>query len=199
MTVQDHAILTLHADVDGDGSKEAGKFELRRGSQQSPFETESGIEMLQPIGAPGSGSLDTIVNLWSTLSGGEPGRKDLTLDLGAGQHYVEISFAHAPGDVQWGDGSGSLPADATHANHPLTQEACLLWYLLVGTYDSRGGATLEYGEWHEDGAFGPLDVVPMQPSLSWDAGEQQSELSGSIRCRATDTNPGKGAATRGVI
>lgn len=189
MAPQEYAELKLTADVLGNGDT-TGTFQLERGTPNEVFRIDTGIEMVFPVGeAGGRGLVDKAINVYnSTLGSDQPGRKDVIIDLGAGQHFVEINFGHNPSDstVTWGDGSGTVPADATGASHPLTQIDTIMWYLLVGTYDSRNAASLTYGEFSSGGALDALDVVPLQPSFSWQAGDDQSALSGSIRCIVTD-------------
>lgn len=199
MAPQEFAELRLTADVLGQGDT-TGTFQLKRGSDREPFRIDTGIDMIHPVGQQGSGFLDTLANFSSAAAGDQPGRRDVIIDLGGGQHFVEINFSHNPQDssITWGDGSGQIPADATGADHPLSQIDTFVWYLAVGTYDSRGAATLEYGEFSSGGAIEPLDAVPMGPNLSWNATGAQSSLSGSVRCIVTDLDPAS-ATARSVI
>ncbi len=177
-------VLRLPADVNDDGDKEVGAFELRRGSDIQPWTVTGGVEPMDLFGSSGSGAIDQIVNLVPGV--GEEGRKDIRLDFGAGIHYFEFDCTVGPGaDLQWGDGSGTLPADGT-GEHPLTKFCVFLNYCTVGTYDSRQSGTLEVGEYAAGESLDPLDVKPLQPTVTY-TGDSSSEVTVSVRLIATES------------
>lgn len=178
MTLQE-AKLHLHADVDDDGSLEHGIFRMVGDLQLNPF-----IRTGFLIGGRGS----TINSITQEQLGKESNRKGIYLDLGGGVHGYDIDFRgwegaiDADGNaVQWGntgDDTEVTIGDATGAD-PLTQMDVLFHYLLVGEYDSRGGATFEAGEFSESGLYDPLDVTIEAPQVIRSA-EDGSWFDGSL-------------------
>lgn len=172
------------ADVNGDQSPEHGIFEGSIGLKitqgtRTGFLVESGDGL--------TGSVNSIVvDWWEENQGeqlsGDGKRQGWYLDLGAGQHYVEISFRGFEGsDGQWGnspDPDVQTPASATGA-HPVTQLQILDRYLQVATVDSATPATLHVGEYSDEGRYGPLEVVIEDPSFTYDV-EEPSIYDGSI-------------------
>lgn len=173
MTLQ-KAKLTVDADVDGDGSAETGIFEF-----EGNLNITTGIRTGFIIENRGS-TINSVVS--SNIGNGESKRRGVFLDLGGGTHYVEVNFRGWEGSPgQWGDDGtddGVSKTDATGAG-PVSQLDVLKKYLLVGEFDSRGPATLEYGEYSSSGVYEPLDVVVEAPQ-STKAAEDGSWFDGSI-------------------
>lgn len=175
MTLQ-YAKLTLDADVDGDGTVESGVFELA-----GDVSIDLGVRTNFVVNGLGA----TINSIFSeTVGDGESKRQGLWIDLGGGVEEYTISFNGWEGSSrQWGDGTSNAAADAT-GEDPMTQVSVLQKYLIVGEFDSRGAATLEWGEFSSSGEYSPIDVVIEDPSLSVDfsEGESRSTFDGSITC-----------------
>lgn len=108
-------------------------------------------------------------------------RQELSFDAGGGIHAITVDFSGATATPhQWGDtGDGGTPTDATgediHA-----QMAVLDKYLNSATIDSDNPAILEVGEYSAAGRYGALNVVPENPNMTFNAGEQSSVFDGSI-------------------
>lgn len=154
MTALNKAILTVEADVDGDGTAETGEFHMRGNLSITPS-----IRTGYLLGGRGS----TVNSVTSSLAGaGQSKRQGFYLDLGGGARVVEVEFDQWEGsNDQWGDtgSSGSVTStDATGAD-PMTQLDVLMQYFAVAEIDSRNPAVLEYGEHHDNGLYDPLDVV----------------------------------------
>jgi hypothetical protein len=176
------AELTLPpADVDGDGQKEVGTF-VFASNVTIAFETRTGR-----IGSNKLSNAVSVVSDWYEQQTGEeaPGgkRQKAMLDLGFGEHVIEIDFEGYEGSThQWGDtGEGGTATDAT--GDPVNRQMELLdRYLQVCEIDSRPGheATLEVGNYSADGYYDPLVVAPEQPRVEFDANEQSSSFDGSL-------------------
>ncbi|KZX49301.1 hypothetical protein [Haloarcula sp. K1] len=167
------AILTVEADVDGDGTFETGEFHMAGNIEIVPS-LRTGF-VLDNRGS----TINSVVS--STVGSGESKRKGIYLDLGGGVRSVEVSFDGWEGSSeQWGDtgDGGPTKADAT-GEDPLTQLEVLFQYLSVAEIDSRNPATLEYGEHYSDGLYDPLDVVLESPQGTRTA-ENGSTFSGSL-------------------
>lgn len=168
------AILTIDADVDGDGAEETGKFVMVDDIEIIPS-MRTGF-LLDNRGS----TVNSVIS--ESTGGGESKRQGIYLDLGGGVRTVEVSFSGWAGSAeQWGntgDESTLTRADATGAS-ALTQLEVLFQYLAVGEVDSRNPATLEYGEHHSDGLYDPLDVVLESPQGTRSS-EQSSTFSGTL-------------------
>jgi hypothetical protein len=168
------AILTIEADVDGDGNAETGEFHFVDGVEIIPS-MRTGF-LLDNRGSTANSVLS------DTVADDVSNRKGIYLDLGGGVRSVEISFSGWTGsDVRWGDTgdpSTTTQTDATGAS-ALTQLEVLFQYLAVAEVDSRNPATLEYGEHHSDGLYEPLDVVLESPS-GQRSSDQSSTFSGTL-------------------
>jgi hypothetical protein len=188
MTLKKHAELVLDADVDGDGSKESGRFVM---AGNITIETAGRTGYL--IGGRGS-SINAVIQ--DATSDGESNRRGFFEDLGGGAFTVAINFNGWEGaqlddgtDVQWGDdpNPGKTVASAT-GEHPLTQIAVFNKYYQTGTFDSRNPATLEYGEHHADGLYSALSVVIEEPGLTWhppsEGGQDAGTYTGQLTCIA---------------
>ena len=170
------ARLHLDADVDEDGTNESGTFDLSKGIEISP-----GIRTGDLIGQAGSAAASVI----DYISGSEDGRAGFNLDAGGGAKVAEINFSSFEGsDGQWGDGSDNAAADAS-GEAVFRQMSVLFRYLDRGTFDSRGPAVLEWGEFSESGEFTPLQVSPEEPTVSFAAEEESSVFDGSITLVST--------------
>jgi len=164
------ARLTLEADVDEDGNIETGVFSLGTGIEISPQ-----IRTGQLIGRTGS----TIGAVADTFTG-ESGRAGFQLDAGAGAFIVDVQFRGTETPKgRWGDGSTNPEADA-EGEGVFRQLSVLMRYLNRGTFDSRNAGTLEWGDYSASGAYGPLNVAPEEPQLTFSAEEQTSSFDGSI-------------------
>lgn len=175
MTLQ-RAELTLSADVDNDGNQEDGTFVFEDDVSVQP-QVRTGFV----IGGRGS-EVNSIIQ--DNVGDGTSSRAGVYLDLGGGQHIVEIEFSNWKGSpVQWGntgDDTTLTQADATGAD-PITQIGVLMRYLTVGTFDSVQPATLEYGEFSDSGLYNPLDVVIEGPQVRRSA-DDGAWLDGTLTC-----------------
>lgn len=159
------ATLELDADIDGDGTKETGIFEM-----VGNLEIQQGMEVGfilasgqgSALNAVTSGTVDGIADLINA-DGEITNRAGFHLDLGGGRHTIELNFTGWEGaidgdgnDLQWGntgDPSGVTVGDATGAD-PLTQMHVLMEYLRIGEFDSRyPHARLEFGEYAPTGLY----------------------------------------------
>jgi hypothetical protein len=170
------ARLTLEADVDGDGAVETGVF-----SFDGPVEISPGIRTGNLIGPTGS----NVGALVDVVTGNDAGRAGFRLDAGGGAFVITVNFRGWEGSTnRWGDGSGEAKADA-EGEGVFRQLSVLMRYLNRGEYDSRGGATFEYGEYSSSGVYAPINVAPEEPQVSFSAEEQISTFDGSITLVAT--------------
>ena len=175
--------LTLPpADVDQDGDTEVGVFEFKS-NVTSALETRTGR-----IGSGKLSQANAVFTEWVESQtdqefAGTGKRQQVYLDLGAGEHVVEIDFQGFEGSThQWGDtGNGGSASDATGENVNRQMEL-LDRYLQVCEIDSRPGheATLEFGNYSEDGYYEPLVVAPEQPRVEFNTEEQSSTFDGSL-------------------
>lgn len=103
-------------------------------------------------------------------------RQQARVDTGGGLHAISVqveSYEQSP--ERWGANDGSV-WDAG-GEPALTQLSVLDNALRSITVDSRGSAiTLEVGEYHSGGRFDPLQVAPLQPTLSFDVQERVSSF-----------------------
>lgn len=169
MPALDHARLTITADPDGDGNQETGVFTLA-GNLEEEQTIRTGF-----IGKSESGINAVISNLVRDYGELEDElspeqRKAVALDLGGGEHAVQIQFkgwegAYLDGEpVQWGNDPDPSRTMATATGEPpMTQMEVLSRYVTAGEIDSRSPAILEYGEHHAGGLYEPLDVLLEQP------------------------------------
>lgn len=184
----DSATLTISADVDGDGTPEEGTF-VFRGDLSTTWGTRTGYL----VGGRGS-NVNSII---SRLAGdGQSKRKGYYVDLGSGEHIIELSFtgwagARAADDtpLQWGNTGNPdtlTVADATGAD-PITQLQVLDHYIQVGIIDSNNPARLEIGEYSPGGLFDDalgkdhLDVVLEQPRFERNS-KDPSTFDGKMTC-----------------
>jgi len=108
-------------------------------------------------------------------------RRGIFMDLGGGRHVWELDFLDWPNavdqegnELQWGDGSGSMPQDAT-GKEPLAKMQTFHNYLRRGKISSTDPATLEIGEYAPGGDIKEsADVVIRQPSFSHAAEDYQT-------------------------
>jgi len=180
MVAVDIPILELQADVDDDGSVETGVFEL--GGNATVSEQ---VQKDYTFDNTASG----LVSLVSNLTGLERQRRQgFYLDIGAGAHLFEIDAQPWRGDnsPQFGDGSGTFPADAT-GNDPRDQMQCFGRYVQLALTDSFTPATLYWGEYADgthgtNGAFDPLQVAVSEPRTTQDSTEQFNSFDVSVTC-----------------
>ena len=185
MAALDRGVLELTADVDDDGSDETGVFELHG---NSVLTQEINKDYVFDNTASG------LVNLASEISGFElEQRKGFFLDIGGGAHIHEFEVTPrenaVDGDgnaIQWGDGSGSFPADATQ-DDPLKQIQCFQRYVQLSKTDSFQPATLHVGEYSDgtygsNGALDPLKVAVQGPRANKDARDDFTSFTLNITC-----------------
>ncbi|QLK25406.1 hypothetical protein HYG81_15130 [Natrinema zhouii] len=113
--------------------------------------------------------------LQGLLEDGEPDRKGIHLDLGGGQHAIDLradvtsdATPDENGDpLQWGSSSDPAQFSATTATGGTALQKVQVFqhYVRVAGTDSLTPATLEYGEYSSSGVLEPLDVVFEQPSF----------------------------------
>lgn len=161
MAPMERAVLELFADPVGTGA-DWFKFEF-----VGNLEIQEGITPQFTLASGEGAALTPVVRSGQNLNpfNGVASRKrrGFYLDLGAGMHVVEFNFNGWHGarrpildsngnitgfeDVDWGDGSGSLPTDASGAD-PMTQVHLFLQCLSTGEFDSRSAdAQLRFGEY----------------------------------------------------
>jgi hypothetical protein len=170
------AQLELKADVDGDDAKETGVFWLSGNVEISP-KLRTG-DLIGPTGSQVGAIVDTV-------TGTDAGRAGWRLDAGGGAFVVEVQFQNWEGsDGRWGDGSGDDKADA-EGEGVWRQLSVLSRYLNRGTFDSRGGAVLEWGEYSQSGVYAPIQVALEEPQVTFVAEEQTSAFDGSFSLVAT--------------
>jgi hypothetical protein len=165
MTLKSDAVLTVDADVDGDGTAETGQFVMEDNINIKP-----GLRTGFLLNNRGS-TVNSVISEFAkskTEQTGEPvsKRKGIFLDLGGGVKSVEVEFSGWTGsNLQWGntgDPSQKTVGDATGAK-ALSQLEVLFHYLELAEIDSRNPATLAYGEHHSDGLYDSMDVVLESP------------------------------------
>lgn len=180
MTTLNKAVLEITADPDNDGSEETGTFEMVGNATVGEE-----VQVDYQLGGAGD-TVNSIVQEY--LFDKQHRRRGVFLDLGAGSHIFEIDFNGWEGAVdqdgnplKWGDGSGSLPADAT-GEDPLTQMQIFNQYLRTGTTDSLNPATLKIGQYHPDGALDDKLDVAVQGPKHVHAAEDYSTFDGTVTC-----------------
>jgi hypothetical protein len=158
MAALDKGVLELTADVDGDGSTETGVFHLT-GNGEIVHEVTK--DYIFDNTASGLVSLISLLNEFELSK-----RKGFYADIGAGAHIFEFNHIAWDGTEapQWGDGSGTFPADATDED-PFSKMQCLDRYATRATTDSFAPATLHVGE-YTDGSYGPTGAFdPLKVAL----------------------------------
>lgn len=85
-------------------------------------------------------------------------RQGIFLDLGGGEHIVEVEATGWTGsDLAWGGVSGA---------DPITQLNVLEKTLVSTQIDSFSPATIEFGEFSSQGMYSPLNVVVEGPRMT---------------------------------
>lgn len=149
MSLQTTLTIEVDADPDNDGQTETGVFEITGGVQGRASYGEE-VQVDPVIGGAGA-TANAIVQDY--IFGEQHRRRGIYIDLGDGAHIFDVSFNGWKGsDNQWGDGSGSLPADAT-GEDPITQMQIFMHYLRTGTTDSLNPARVTFGQYHPNGAL----------------------------------------------
>lgn len=161
------AILTIESEIGG--GTITGEFHM-----EGDIEITAGIRTGYLLGGTGS----QVVGFLS----GEA--SEFRFGFG-GPQFWEINFRGWEGsDLKWGDsGSGGTPTDAT-GEDPLSQMDVLMEYMAKSNMDSGQPATLEYGEYSDQGRFSPQTVSPEQPQMTR-AAEDGSWVDGSMTLLAT--------------
>lgn len=181
MAALDKGVLELTADVDGDGSTETGVFHLA-GDGEISHEIQKDYIF--------DNTASGIVSLVSLLEEFERAKREgFYLDIGAGAKVVSFDIRGWDGaeSPQWGDGSGTFPADASDGD-PLQKLQCFDAYVEQATTDSFSPATLHVGEYTDgtygdDGAFDPLSVaVARDPGGSWSVDDGPNRFSLNVTC-----------------
>lgn len=131
----------------------------------------------------GSGSTFTaifksLIESGNSLFSGADQRKGIYLDLGGGEHVVEIEFKGWEGsDLAFGGATGE---------DPITQVNELEHALVTTQIDSFRPAQLEYGEWSSSGKYNPIDVAVEGPRFTHSA-ENPSTFTGEMVCISVAT------------
>lgn len=131
----------------------------------------------------GSGSTFTaifqsLIESGNSLFSGIDQRKGIYLDLGGGEHIVEIEFQGWEGsDLAWGNSTGAAP---------ITQVNELERQLVTTQVDSFRPATLEYGEWSSSGQYSPISVAVESPRFEHSA-DSPSTFTGEMVCISVAT------------
>jgi len=189
MTGISKATLTLPpTDLDGDGSPEQATFEFIGDltitiSQAKNYviETAGTTSQISAVIGEYFDSADA-----TDLSDSK--RKTFAVDAGGGAHQVEIDArAWSGSDGQWGatgDDSQVTAVDATGA--PADRQLFVLDRALsVAQVGSMNPATLEVGEYSQDGLYAPLDVLVEQPSVVYNPEQSTSSIDVSLVCVET--------------
>lgn len=173
----DGARLEVSADVDGDGTKENGVFELPAGPENDPRDIQDSNEPNFLLGGRGSRTNAVLSGFQNRKDAREQG---VFFGLGAGTRLVSLQFAlHYDGTYTWGDTSASgLPGDAT-GEDPVTQKDVLLKYLVQSDSDSLGDTYLHYHNWSQSGIFEPLKVAVRDRQFSQST-QDASIVTGSL-------------------
>lgn len=165
-------------DLDGDGQAEQFVFELSHGLRLEH------MTRTDYIVDGGSNLIAIIDQLYNTLTGEDAPdnlRQTAKIDLGAGEHVVDVEAEVAKGSPnQWGTGDGDPVTDAT-GEHPVKQIQLLDRVLQKVKIDSSNTATVSIGEYDDDnGAFPSITVAPEQPSGVFDSEQESSTATVSI-------------------
>lgn|GEM_PF-2070276 len=172
-------------DIDGDGTAESFVFEYSDNLSLT-HATRTGYLTGE------NGRTSTVIDILTDLIGDvtdedidrDGRRQSLFTDLGGGTRVVETNADTVTGDSthQWGTGDGGK-WDAT-GEDALTKIQLLDEVLTLAEIDSRPAdgnypdghlATVEVGEYSENGRWDPLRVVPEQPSGEVDYERESSK------------------------
>jgi hypothetical protein len=173
------AQLSITCDFGDPHGEVTGKFQFD--SVEIEEQGRTGI-----IGAGG----EIIGLLIGLLEDGETTRKDLSVDLGDGQHVLALNFSLAVGDagadMQWGRTDDPSVLDETSATGGTAPQmkAVFFNYWRTATIDSNNPAILETEPYSSSGILDPLDVYLEEPSFV-DPLDRASELEGTITCVET--------------
>lgn len=173
MTELGYAAFEIEAPVASDGSLKTGRFEVV-GAAEGRYSLTESIRTGYLIDS----GFDNVVSIYNQLTENDaPLRQGVHLDLGGGEHAVELEFEN-PGEsttpdgtvAQWGSSvdtaDGPNPHTATGAAKE-QQMAVLMNYLRKGRTDSFTPATLQFGEIHPGGFLeDSLDVAIEQPNTT---------------------------------
>jgi hypothetical protein len=193
------ASIEIEGDPDGTGRRTA-TFEMFTGGEQGLSINEE--QRTEVRATPGSAALALIDGAVGEFVDA-PINKDLFINLGGSQFAVTIDFNSWEGatgpegnPLQWGDTGNPdtfTKSDAT-GEHPTRQIACFFWWLRNTRVSSVSGelfpgagiagdgpATLQYGQYREDGVYDPLQVVFESPGADF-PGDSMSTFNGSITC-----------------
>jgi hypothetical protein len=191
-------ITVQNADPDGSGNRRDHVFEMIAGGEEG---LTIAPQLRTGTKAPGGETSQLLNTLFSEITGNNNLNQYVALDLGTGQMTWTLSFQGWEGatdlqgsPLQWGD-TGNTGAvtktDATGAD-PLTQMSVFFYVLyntrvdslpeqVGGTVASAGPAKLQFGQYHPNGVYDPLDVVFEDPGSDF-RGADPSVFSGSITC-----------------
>jgi len=189
MTGISKATLTLPpADLDGDGSPEQATFEFIGDLTITISQSKNYVIETAGTASQVSAAIGEYFDTGGSVGLGDTKRKTFAVDAGGGAHQVEIdavAWSGSPG--QWGatgDDSQVTAVDATGA--PADRQLFVLDRALsVATVDSRTPATLEVGEYSQDGLYAPLDVLVEQPSGVFNPEQSTSTIDESLVCVET--------------
>lgn len=200
--------LVVTGDPDNSGAAREFVFEFPSGVDTAPLEVSEGIRTQRLSQTSGINAI-----LGELVGDGDSQNQTIAVDLGTSQFAVSISFiAKAGGGEQWGDGSGTLPADATGAE-PIEKMQTLSWTLNNTQIDSLpeelageitgsfGPARYEFGMRTSDGPLDPLDVIVESPSVGFSS-NASTRVSGEVTAILTadlaETFDSKGRSKRGT-
>lgn len=193
--------ITITSDPDNSGNRRDHVFEMVAGDDSTGLSVQE--ELRTGTVAPGGIDADVLNSLYSEITGGDSLNEDVTLDLGANQFAVTLDFQGWEGatdldgnPLQWGDSGDSSTLTKTDATGegPLTQMQVFMFVLKNSRIDSMppevggpvasdGPAKLEYGQYHADGIYDPMDVVFENPGATH-MGASPSTYDGSLTCIA---------------
>ena len=146
---QDVLQIEITADVDDDGTKETGVFEISGGAEGQASYTEE--VQIDPIIGGSAQNINSAIQQY--IFGENHRRRGIYIENGGGAHIFDIQFNGWEGSSnQWGDGSGTLPADAT-GEGPRRQIQIFQNYLRKGSIDSLNPAVVQFGEYNPNGSL----------------------------------------------
>lgn len=148
----------------------------------------------------------------STLGTDQPMRKGVYVDLGGGQHTLEVQFIGWEGaqdtdgnSLQWGSSASTTTVNAATATGaaPTTQMQVFINYLRHGTFGSISPARARFGE-YSDGTYGVsagsmddyLPVAIESPSFTRSAGENTTYNGSLTLVEALTTSDALDAAAK---
>jgi len=107
-------------------------------------------------------------------------RQQALIDTGSGVHVTQVTLANWEGsDDRWGENDGG-DWDAM-GKDPIRQLQTLDNAFRRIKVDSEGNAiTLEVGEYSDSGVFGPLQVAPREPAVSFDRNDRASSFTATL-------------------